>query len=81
MEYWAREYRSKPKKEQAHAAQDEEEASIMLATAILICLEARRTETGGSTTPAREVRLPGEFSVGTLAQGSAAEVISSSAEV
>jgi hypothetical protein len=55
MEYWTREYRSKPKKEQAHAAQDEEEASIMLETAILICLEARRTETGGSTTPAREV--------------------------
>jgi hypothetical protein len=36
MGQWARECRSKPKKEQAHIAQDEEEASLMLASATLI---------------------------------------------
>jgi hypothetical protein len=36
MGYWARECRTKPKKEQAHVAQDEEEASLMLASATLI---------------------------------------------
>jgi hypothetical protein len=34
--HWARECRSKPKKEQAHVVQDEEEASLMLASATLI---------------------------------------------
>jgi hypothetical protein len=33
---WARECRSKPKKEQAHITQDEEEASLMLVLATLI---------------------------------------------
>jgi hypothetical protein len=36
MGHWARECRSKPKKELAHAAQDEEEALLMLASATLI---------------------------------------------
>jgi hypothetical protein len=36
MGHWARECRSKPKKEQAHITQDEEEASLMLASATLI---------------------------------------------
>jgi hypothetical protein len=39
MGHWARECRSKPKKEQAHIVQDEKEASLMLALATLICLE------------------------------------------
>jgi hypothetical protein len=77
----ARECRSKPKKEQTHVTQDEEEASLMLTTATLIRPETRQTETGGPIAPAREVRPPGESSVGTSAQGSVTEVISSSAEV
>jgi hypothetical protein len=76
----ARECRSKPKKEQAHVAQDEEEASLMLKTATLIHPEIGQTEAGGLIAPAREVRPPGESSVGTSAQGSATEVISSSTE-
>jgi hypothetical protein len=36
MGHWARECRSKPKKEQAHVAQDEEEASLMLESTTLI---------------------------------------------
>jgi hypothetical protein len=36
MGHWTRECRSKPKKEQAHIAQDEEEDSLMLASATLI---------------------------------------------
>jgi hypothetical protein len=36
MGNWARECRLKPKKEQAHVAQDEEEASLMLTSATLI---------------------------------------------
>jgi hypothetical protein len=36
MGHWARECRSKPKKEQAHIVQDEEEALLMLASATLI---------------------------------------------
>jgi hypothetical protein len=36
MGHWARECRSKPKKEQAHVTQNEEEASLMLASATLI---------------------------------------------
>jgi hypothetical protein len=36
MGHWARECRSKPKKELAHAAQDEEEALLMLTSATLI---------------------------------------------
>jgi hypothetical protein len=36
MGHWAHECRSKPKKELAHAAQDEEEALLMLASATLI---------------------------------------------
>jgi hypothetical protein len=36
MGHWAHECRSKPKKEQAHVTQDEEEASLMLASATLI---------------------------------------------
>jgi hypothetical protein len=36
MEHWARECRLKPKKEQVHVAQDEEEALLMLASATLI---------------------------------------------
>jgi hypothetical protein len=36
MGHWACECRSKPKKEQAHVTQDEEEASLMLASATLI---------------------------------------------
>jgi hypothetical protein len=36
MEHWARECCSKPKKEKAHIAQDEGEASLMLASATLI---------------------------------------------
>jgi hypothetical protein len=39
MGHWAHECRSKPKKEQAHVAQDEEEASLMLTSATLICSE------------------------------------------
>jgi hypothetical protein len=38
--HWVRESRSKPRKEQEHVVQDEEEASLMLATATLIHLEA-----------------------------------------
>jgi hypothetical protein len=45
-----RECRSKPKKEQAHVAQDEEEASLMPTTATLIHLEV-----GVPTVPTREV--------------------------
>jgi hypothetical protein len=37
MGHWAHECRSKPNKEQAHVAQDEEEASLMLTSATLIC--------------------------------------------
>jgi hypothetical protein len=36
MGHWACECRSKPKKEQAHITQDEEEASLMLVSATLI---------------------------------------------
>jgi hypothetical protein len=36
MRHWARECCSKPKKEQVHIAQDEEEASLMLALSTLI---------------------------------------------
>jgi hypothetical protein len=36
MGHWARECRSKPKKEQAHVMQDEEEASLMLTLSTLI---------------------------------------------
>jgi hypothetical protein len=74
MGHWARECRSKPKKEQAHVAQDEEEASLMLATATLICPEVGHTEAGGPTAPAREVRPLGETFAGTSAQGSAAKM-------
>jgi hypothetical protein len=81
MGHWAHECHSKPKKEQAHVAQDEEEASLMVTTTTLIPSEVGRTEAGGPIVPAREVRLPGESSAGTSTQGSMAEVISSSAEV
>jgi hypothetical protein len=74
MGHWARECHSKPRKEQTHVTQDEEEALLMLAMATLIRLEAGRIEAGGLTTPAREVRPPGESSAGTSAQGSTAEV-------
>jgi hypothetical protein len=47
--------RSKPKKEQPHVMQDEDEASLMLKTTALICPEARRTKAGGLTAPARVV--------------------------
>jgi hypothetical protein len=40
MGHWARECRSKPKKEQAHITQNEEEASLMLTLATLIRSEA-----------------------------------------
>jgi hypothetical protein len=40
MGHWTCERRSKPKKEQAHISQDEEEVSLMLMTAPLICPEA-----------------------------------------
>jgi hypothetical protein len=39
MGNWARECRLKPKKEQAHVVQDEEEALLMLASVTLICSE------------------------------------------
>jgi hypothetical protein len=39
MGHWAREYCLKPKKEQAHIVQDEEEALLMLTSATLICPE------------------------------------------
>jgi hypothetical protein len=39
MGHWARECHSKPKKEQAHITQDEEESSLILASATLIHLE------------------------------------------
>jgi hypothetical protein len=55
MGHWGRECRSNPKKEQAHVAQDEEEASLMLTTTTLIRPEARRIEAGGLTASAREV--------------------------
>jgi hypothetical protein len=74
MRHWAHECHSKPKKEQGHVTQDEDEASLMLMTATLICLEARQTEAGSPTAPAREVRPPGESSIGTSAQRSVAEV-------
>jgi hypothetical protein len=74
MGHWARECRSKPRKEQTHVTQDEEEALLMLVMATLIHLEAGRIEAGGLTTLAREVRPPGESSAGTSAQGSTAEV-------
>jgi hypothetical protein len=74
MGNWARECRSKPKKEQTHVTQDEEEASLMLTTTTLIHPEVGHTEAGGPTAPAREVRSPGESSAGTLAQGSTVEV-------
>jgi hypothetical protein len=73
MGHWARECHSKPKKEQAHVVQDEEEALLMLVTATLIRLEAGRTEPGGPTALVREVRPPGESSTGALAKGSTAE--------
>jgi hypothetical protein len=76
-----RECRSKPKKEHSHVAQDEEEASLMLVTVTLIHPKAGWTEAGGSTAPAREIRLLGESFARTLAKGSTAEVISSSSEV
>jgi hypothetical protein len=74
MGHWARECRSKPRKEQGHVTQDEKEASLMLATTTLIRSEARRIEAGGLTTPAREVRPLGESYAGTSTQGSAVEV-------
>jgi hypothetical protein len=74
MGHWAHECRSKPKKEQTHITQDEEEASLMLATATLIRSEVGHTEASGSTALAREVRPPGESSAGTLAHGFMAEV-------
>jgi hypothetical protein len=74
MGHWVRECRSKPKKEQVQVTQDEEEASLMLAMATLIHPKAGRTEAGGLTVPAREVRPPGETSAGTSAQGSVTEV-------
>jgi hypothetical protein len=40
MGHWARECRSKPRKEQVYATQDEEEASLMLTMATLIHPEA-----------------------------------------
>jgi hypothetical protein len=55
MGHWARECRSKPRKEQAHITQDEDEASLMLATTTLIRPEAGRIETGGLTAPTRAV--------------------------
>jgi hypothetical protein len=55
MGHWARESRSKPKKEQAHVTQDEEEASLMLAPATLIHPKVGHTVAGGLTTLAREV--------------------------
>jgi hypothetical protein len=55
MGYWARECRSKPRKEQVHVTQDEQEASLMLMTATLIRSEAGRIEVDGLTAPAREV--------------------------
>jgi hypothetical protein len=54
--------------------QDEEEASLILATTTLIHLEVGHIEAGDPTVPAREVRLPGESSAGTSAPGSMAEV-------
>jgi hypothetical protein len=54
--------------------QDEDEASLMLAMATLIDLEAGRTEAGGPTALAKEVQMPWESSRGTSAQGSMAEV-------
>jgi hypothetical protein len=74
MGHCARECRSKPRKEQVHVTQDEEEASLMLTTITLIHPEAGRIEAGGLTAPARKVRPLGESSAGTLAQGSAVEV-------
>jgi hypothetical protein len=53
----------------------------MLVMRTLIRPEARQIEAGGLTAPAREVRSPGESSTATSTQGSAVEVISSSAEV
>jgi hypothetical protein len=53
----------------------------MLTMTTLIHPEAGRTEVGGPTAPAREVRPPRESSARTSAQGSTAEVISSNAEV
>jgi hypothetical protein len=41
MGHWAPECCSKPKKEQVHIVQDEEEASLMLVMATLIHPEAR----------------------------------------
>jgi hypothetical protein len=79
--HWAHECRSKPNKEQVHIMQDDEEASLMLMTATLIHSEAGRTEASDPTAVARKVRPPGESSIGTSAQGSVAEVISSSVEV
>jgi ribosomal protein L15 len=67
MGHWARECCSKSKKEQAHIAQDEEEASLMLAMATLIRPEVGHTEAGGPTVLAREVRQLGESSVETSA--------------
>jgi hypothetical protein len=55
MGHRTRECRSKHRKEQAHVTQDEEEASLMHATANLIRLEARRIEAGGLTAPTRKV--------------------------
>jgi hypothetical protein len=46
----------------------------MLTMATLIHPEAERIEVGGLTALAREVRPPGESSVGTSAHGSTAEV-------
>jgi hypothetical protein len=54
--------------------QDEDEASLMLATATLIHPEAGQTEAGGLTAPIREVQLPRESFAGTKAQGSMVEV-------
>jgi hypothetical protein len=46
----------------------------MLTTTTLIRLKAGQIGAGGLTAPAREVRPPGESSIGTLAQGSTTEV-------
>jgi hypothetical protein len=58
MGHWARECRSKHRKEQVHVMQHEEEASLMLVTATLICPEAGRIEAGGLIVLAREVQPP-----------------------
>jgi hypothetical protein len=55
MGHWARECRSKHKKEQVYVAQNEEEALLMIVTTTQIHSEAGRTEAGSPIAPAREV--------------------------